>query len=87
MLTVGVGRARMGWLELVLCALSWLRVGVVLGSMAAFAIQARPCFLPPPSLMMASASSGSVRTSYSGPCRSRTADLYSWTLAYTLGSD
>jgi len=38
MLTVGVGRARMGWLELVLCALRWLRVGVVLGSMAAFAI-------------------------------------------------
>ena len=38
MLTVGVGRARMGWLELVLCALSWLRVGVALGSMAAFAI-------------------------------------------------
>jgi hypothetical protein len=28
-----------------------------------------------------------VRTSYSGPCRSRTADVYSWTLSYTLGSE
>lgn len=58
----------------------------MLESMTPSAIHSRPCFLPPPSLMMAAASMGSVRTSYSGPCCSRNADVYSWTLVYTFGS-
>ena len=84
--SVGVGHERMCWLELVLCARIWLRERTLLESMAAFAIHARPCFLPLPSLMMALTSMGSVRMSYSGLCRSRTADVYSWTLVYTFGS-
>ena len=60
--SAGVGRGRMAWLELVLRARIASRFRTVEESMAPSAIHSRPCFLPPPSLMIASASMGSVRT-------------------------
>ena len=60
--SVGEGRGCMAWLELVLRARIASRFQTVEGSMAPSAIHSRPCFLPPPSLMIASASMGSVRT-------------------------
>ena len=54
------GRGRMGGVESVVLARSCERLGVLAMSIKLWAIQYRPCFFPPPALMMASPESGAV---------------------------
>ena len=67
----------MGTLPSVLAARIWERVGVEAVSMTESAIQYRPCFLPPPSLITSSVSSSFLVGSHSGPWTDLPASVYS----------
>ena len=74
-ISVVLGRGRMAGLELVLLARICARVGVLAVSITLSPIQYRPCFLPPPTLMMISPSMGAVLGSNSGPWTSVAIEL------------
>ena len=57
----------MGGVESVVRALSCVRLGVLAVSTKLLAIQNRPCFFPPPTLMMAFPESGVVAGSQVSP--------------------
>ena len=57
----------MGGVESVVLARSCERLGVLTVSTKLLAIQYRPCFFPPPALMMASLDSGAVAGSQVSP--------------------
>ena len=61
------GRGRMGGVESVVLALSCERLGVLAVWTKLLAIKYRPCFFPPPALMMASPESGAVVGSQVSP--------------------
>jgi len=73
---VGLGRICGLWPWSLLCALIWLRVGVLAESIVLSPIQYRPCVLPPPTLMAASPLMSSVSGSKSGPWSSLAIEAY-----------
>ena len=62
-----LGRGRMGGVESVVLAQSCERVGILAVSTTLSVSQYRPCFFPPPALMMASLEKGVVAGSHVSP--------------------
>ena len=79
------GRGRMGGVELVVLALSCERLGILAVSTKMLAIQYRPCFFPPPALMMASPESGAVAGSQVSLWSALPISVYALMRAWMLG--
>ena len=79
------GHGRMGGVESVVRALSCVRLGVLAVSTKLLAIQYRPCFFPPPALMMASPESGAVAGSQVSPWSALPTSMYALMSAWMLG--
>ena len=75
----------MGGVESVVLALSCVRLGILVVSTKLLAIQYRPCFFPPPVLMMASPESGTVAGSQVSPWSALPTSVYAVRRAGMLG--
>jgi hypothetical protein len=62
------GRGRMGGVESMVLARSWERVGVLAVSTTLSVSQYRPCFFPPPAIIMAFPERGAVAESHVSLC-------------------
>ena len=79
------GRGSMGGVESVVLARSWERVGVLAVSTTLSPSQNRPCFFPPPALMMASPESDTVGGSQVSPWSALPISMYLVMQVWTLG--
>ena len=79
------GRGHMGGVESVVLSLSSERLGVLAVSTKMLAIQYRPCFFPPPALMMVSPESGAVARSQVSPWSTLPTSVYALMRAWMLG--